>query len=68
MENQSLFAGIPALPLITNFTPGGGFERIYLITGHKVPPNTVQNRMRSKSEREAHAGWNGPALHPIDRS
>ena len=63
MESQTLLAGMPVLSLVTNFTPDGGFERIHLITGHKAAPKAVQNRMRSQSEREAHAAWNGPALN-----
>lgn len=64
METNAIFAGMPVLSLITNFTPDGQFERIHLVTGRPVSSKHVRNQMRRNLPvaDEAQTAWNGPAL------
>jgi hypothetical protein len=62
METNALLKEMPLTCLITNFSGDGGFERIYLATGHK-PDASATNQFRKREEhRELKSRWNSLQL------
>ena len=59
MENNNIFAGMPVLTLITNFSQSGSFERIHLVTERKIS-GQLQNQLRVKTGLSNKRFWNGP--------
>jgi len=59
MENSNIFAGMPVLTLITNFSQTGNFERIHLVMDRKLSGHT-QNQIRTKAVPNVNKFWNGP--------
>jgi len=59
MENNNIFAGMPVLSLITNFSESGNFERIHLVMDRKLS-GTTQNQSRKKHVSKFNRFWNGP--------
>lgn len=51
--------GLPMLSLITNFSPSGDFEKIYLVMERR--PKEVLIRKR-RALLPLQSAWNGPAL------
>jgi len=59
MENTNIFAGMPVLTLITNFSQTETFERIHLVMERKITSDN-QNQTRRKSIPNINRFWNGP--------
>ena len=59
MENNNIFAGMPVLTLITNFSETGNFERIHMVMERKISSSN-QNQIKRKSIPNTHRFWNGP--------
>jgi hypothetical protein len=60
MKQNAIFREMALTCLITNFSPEGGFERIWLSTGRK-PDATACNRLRNaiKEDQPPRSSWNG---------
>jgi hypothetical protein len=68
MENNNIFAGMPVLTLITNFSQTGNFERIHLVMERKLSGQS-QNQSRKKAIPNINRFWNGPDFEQtIDRN
>lgn len=59
MNNYPLFADMPVLSMITNFSKNGNFERIYLVM-ERSPENRAKNEVRKAKSGETRSLWNGP--------
>jgi hypothetical protein len=61
MKNEQIFAGMPVLTLITNFSHEGEFEKIYMVMERKKDDVSC-NQKRKRALPPIHSTWNGPAL------
>ena len=59
MNNYPLFADMPVLSMITNFSKNGNFERIYLVM-ERSPESRAKNELRKAQPSETRSLWNGP--------
>jgi len=55
-----LFAEMPVLSIVTNFSSNGDFERIYLITEHSGDKKSDANKKRKTKMEQMFSAWNGP--------
>lgn len=60
MNPYPLFANMPVLSMITNFSRNGDFERIYLVM-ENPPENRFKNERRQSRPVPVRNTWNGPA-------
>lgn len=59
MSQYSIFANMPVLSMITNFSPTGDFERVYLVMENS-PENRSRNERRTARNVPVRNTWNGP--------
>ncbi|HRH33854.1 MAG TPA: hypothetical protein PKY12_02300 [Catalimonadaceae bacterium] len=63
MKNEPLFAEMPVLSIVTNFSTNGNFERVYLVYAD-ARENSRQNKPRRTKPTFAISNtWNGPLLN-----
>jgi hypothetical protein len=59
MNNNHLFADIPVLGLITNFSENGDFEKIFMVVESR-PKQRIGSRLRRSLVSPQDRIWNGP--------
>jgi hypothetical protein len=60
MNNEPIFAGLPLMAFITNFSPDGNFEKIYVVMKEKKE-YSGGNEIKRRALPTACSVWNGPA-------
>ena len=60
MENNQLFAGLPFLAVITNFSAEGDFEKFYMVLKSKKE-DAENSRKKPIGQPARNSVWNGPA-------
>ncbi len=60
MENNQLFAGLPFLAVIINFSPEGDFEKCYVVLKNKKE-DAQNSRKKRTGQPWRNSIWNGPA-------
>lgn len=59
MNTQQLFAEMPMLSIVTNFSTAGDFERVYLVVENNLNEKKQNQKKRLRSLVQPSA-WNGP--------